>query len=430
MTDYNVVLGLQSTADWSDPDYVPGDYREAILRWWPNGDAPLTAMTSKMPKEVADDYEFNWFTEGLMKQSGDITGIYNDSLLSHAYVVTEGAIGEVVYVKMAAALAKEFRRGHTALLRDKDRYKADTFGKIVDVSINGASSYVAFRFLEADDNDSGHAFDYIMVVGSSNPQASESVDVISYQPVKEKNNTQIFRDALEIAGTTLSQKLRLGEDWYNHEKTNCLRMHSIQMEKAFLWGVKAEWTGDNGKPEYTTGGLIPYISTNKYDYTLDTDYSGKTWLQGGEDWFIRKLTNLFKYGGDSRMCFAGSGAILGINELARYMGNVQITSGQAEYGIKVMTYVFPFGEIHMKRHPLFSYEPTNWHSMLFFDPRNLKYRYMKDRDTHFRPDKSLKDGSWTDRDAIKEGYLTECGLEYHIEPTFGYFNGVGKDNSL
>ena len=107
MADYNVVLGLQSTADWADPNYIPGDYREAILRWYPNGEAPLTAMTSKMNSEVTENYRFDWWTEGLPAQGGAITGLYYDALLSNAYTEGQGGAGDVIYAKVAEAVASD-----------------------------------------------------------------------------------------------------------------------------------------------------------------------------------------------------------------------------------------------------------------------------------------------------------------------------------
>lgn len=426
---YNVVLGLQSTADWSDSNYIPGDWREAILRYYPNGEAPLTAMTSKLAGEVSDHYRFDWWTEGLPTQGGAITDLYYNSTLATAYTEGEGGSGDVIYAKVALATAKEIRVGHQVVLRDNSKPLADVVGKVVSVTLAGASSAVGIKLLEADDNETGHEFDYIMVVGSVNPQASESPDAISYQPVNEYNYMTIFRTPLEIAGTTLSVKTRVG-DWYQHEKQNALRMHSIEMEKQWLWGVRYLGTGANGKPEYTGSGLLKWITTNRYSYNTDTNFSGQTWTSGGKDWLDECLTQIFKYGGDTRLCYAGYGAILGLNKLAETYGNVQIRPGQAEYGIKVMSYMFPFGEIYLKRHPLFSYNTADAYSMLLFEPKNLKYRYLKDRDTHFRPDLQLKKGSWTDKDSIKEGWLTEGGLEIHLEPTFGYLMGVGRDNTV
>ena len=430
MADYSVVLGLQSTADWSDSNYIPGDYREAILRWYPNGEAPLTAMLSKLPSEVTDHYRFDWWTEGLPTQGAAITDVYHDALLTTTCTETDGAAGDTVYCKFATeALAKEFRVGHQVMLRDNDLPGAEIVGKVIGTSLNGASSYVAVKLLEADDNESAHTFDYLLVIGSINPQASESVDAISYQPVNDYNYCQIWRTALEIAGTTLATKTRVG-DWYQHEKQNALRMHSIEMEKSFLWGIRYLGTGSNGKPEYTTCGMIRKITTNRYYYVTDTDYSGKTWLQAGKDWLDACLAAIFKYGSDTRMVYAGVGAILGLNRLAETYGNIQLRVAQAEYGIKVMEWITPFGVIYLKRHPLFSYETADNYSMVLFEPKQLRYRYMKGRDTHFRPDDRLVKGTWTDRDAIKEGWLTEGGLEFGVEPTFAYLRGVGQDNTV
>lgn len=429
MAEYNVVLGLQSTADWSDPNYIPGDWREAILRYYPNGDAPLTAMLSKLPSEVTDHYRYDWWTEGLPAQGGAITDIYSDVTLGSAYVEGSGITGDVLYVKCAEAVAKEIRARHTVVLRDASKPFADCNGVVLESFLNGANSYIAVKLRENDDNESGHDFDNILVIGNSNPQASESPDAVSYQPVNEYNYCQIWRTPLEIAGTTLATKTRVG-DWYQHEKSNTLRQHSVEIEKSIIWGNRWLGTGSNGKPEYTTGGLLRYITTNRYAYNTDTDYSGKTWVQGGNDWLKAKLTNIFKYGGDTRMAYAGAGAILAMSSLAEALGNVQIKVGQAEYGIKVTTFMFTFGEIHLKRHPLFSYNLTDWYSMVLFEPSRLRWRFMKGRDTHFRPDKRLQDGSWTDKDAIKEGWLTEGGCEFHIEPTFGYLTGVGQANTV
>lgn len=434
---YSVVLGLQSTADWSDSNFIPGDWREAILRWFPNGEAPLTAMLAKLPSEASDNYIFNWFSQGLAGQNGAITALYYDAIMSNAYTAAAGTLGDVLYLKMAAAAAKEIRPGHSLMLRHSDvsgsyanpYYGTDTVCKVLDVLVNGANSRVTVKLLESANDTSTYTFDSFLIIGNMNPQGSQSPDVISYQPVRDYNYMQIFRTDFEITGTVLAQKTRIG-DWYQHEKQEALRMHSIEMEKAFLWGIPYLGTGDNGKPEYTTCGMIRKISTNKYDFTTDTSYAGKTWVQGGEDWLIDKLSTIFKYGSDERLCYAGIGAINAFGRIAKQNAHINITPGQAEYGIKIMTYEFPFGVIHLKRHPLFSYEYVDQYSLIGFEPRNLRYRYMKGRDTHFRPDENLKKGSWTDKDSIKEGWLTECGLEMQIEPTFCYLTGVGRDNAV
>lgn len=308
-------------------------------------------------------------------------------------------------------------------------FTADTIGLVTQVTSNGPNSVIAIQLLESANDTAAYFFDYILITGNANEQGSDNVQSISYQPTRDYNYTQIFRTPLEITGTALAQKTRIG-DWYQHEKKNCLRYHSVEIEKALLWGIPSVGVGPNGKPLYTSCGMVRKITTNKFDYMTDISYAGRTWVQGGEDWMLNKLSALFKYGSDERMCYAGTGAINAFSRLARANSQIQTRAGQAEYGIQIMSYIMPFGTIHMKRHPLFSYEPVDQYSMVLFEPKNLRWRYMKGRDTHYRPDILWDKGGWVDRDAIKEGYITEGGLEMNIEPTFGYFTSLGRDNNV
>jgi hypothetical protein len=50
-------LGMRGTGDWAT-DERPKSWREAILMLYPNGDAPLTAILSKMGEEKVTDPEF------------------------------------------------------------------------------------------------------------------------------------------------------------------------------------------------------------------------------------------------------------------------------------------------------------------------------------------------------------------------------------
>src|SRR5690606_9085689 len=100
--------------------------------------------------------------------------------------------------------------------------------------------------------------DTLLVIGSINPEAGERPQPLGYDPVEWSNNTQIFRNSLEISRTARLTRLRTG-DAYKELKRETLEYHMIEMEKAFLWGVKTSNTGANGKPERTTMGLIPAI---------------------------------------------------------------------------------------------------------------------------------------------------------------------------
>lgn len=56
-------LGLRGNGDFSS-DERPKNWRQWLLFLFPNGDAPLTAILSKLKSEGTDDPEFNWWEKG------------------------------------------------------------------------------------------------------------------------------------------------------------------------------------------------------------------------------------------------------------------------------------------------------------------------------------------------------------------------------
>jgi len=419
-----VHLGMRGNGDWAT-DQRPKNWRETILYLYPNGTAPLTAMMSMMGSERVNDPEYNWWTKTLATQGGAVTNIYTDSAMSAAYT-SGGVAGAILYVKTTEAVASEFRAGHQTLMRDASDLDVDVNGKVTSVILNGASSQIAVKLLEADDNSSSGDLsdcDTILVVGNINAEGAVMPDVIAYDPVKWYNYTQIFRTPLSMTRTAMRTRLRTG-DQKKEAKREALEMHSIEMEKAFLYGIRTENTGSNGKPERTTQGLIAATKAGgvNANYVTDSDYSGDTWLASGEEWLDSTLEQIFRYGEAEKMAFVGSGTVLAINRLAKSAGQMQITPTTLAYGLKVWECVTPFGSIFMKTHPLFSYEASTRNSMLVFEPKNLKYRFIDD--TNF-----IDQSKTTTKDGEEQEFLTEAGLEYHHPIGWGWLNGFGQTNT-
>ena len=422
-------LGMRGNGDWV-ADQRPKNWREKILYLYPNGDAPLTAMLSMMKSEATDDPEFKWWEKGLATQAGAVTDVYTNATLTSAYA-TGGAVGDTLYVKCAAAVAGEFRPGHQVLLRNSANYADDTNAKVTAVVKNGASSYLAVKLLEADPTTTGIAdCNRIIIIGNINPEGGAMPQAVAYDPAANTNYTQIFRTPLSITRTARKTKLRTG-DQYKEAKREALELHSIEMEKAFIWGTALETTGDNGKPERTTKGLVKAITGGSgvvSDFSLDASYNGESWLEAGEEWLDEHLAEVFRYGGSDRLALVGSNTILALNKIVKEYGNYSISDMTTSYGIKVKSWVTPFGTIHMKIHPLFSWEPTNLNSMIIFDPADLVYRYIDDTQFYADPDKQNTGRNRID--GTDEEYLTECGLEFHHTSKCAYLNGFGTDNPV
>jgi len=426
-------LGMRGTGDWVT-NQRPESWRMQILRLYPNGQAPLTALLAMAGSEAVDDPKFHWWTKHLPLQSGAITELYTDAGLSSAY--SAGAVtGTTLFAKVAEAVAKEFRAGHTAMFRkaagtalDEVDYRYDVRAKVTSSVQAGANSYIALRLLQ----DASATYDldeatHVMVVGNINAEGAEMPDVITYDPVEYDNVTQIFRTPLSITRTARKTRLRTGPA-YQQAKAEALEMHSIEMEKALMWGKKYSGVGANGKPERATDGLVNFILTNNpanvdaYHISADVA-SSTTWLNGGEDWLNAKLEVIYRYGSPDKMALCGSKVSLALRALAKAGATVNITPVTVQYGIRLMQWDHQFGTLYFKTHPLMNHDPLMRRDMVIFEPKNIKQRTIDD--TMFISDPEDRRNRNHSKDATEEEFLTEIGFEYHYPDTMGYLSGFG-----
>ena len=430
-------LGMRGTGDWVT-DQRPMNWRQNIMYLYPNGMTPLTAIMSMMGSRKVDDPQFHWWTQDMGSVDGDINNIYTDPDLATAYV-TGGVTGDVLYVSVSAADGNRIKASHEILMRDASDYTVDVVGKVIDVA-RGAVGILSVRLLEDDDNGTGAVNDLsnadrFKIIGSINPEGGEMPDPIAMNPTKRYNYTQIFRSSLSTTRTALATRLRTEND-YQKAKRECLEAHSIEMELAYLWGVRTETTGDNGKPERTTQGIIPFIRTeaaaNVDDYTLNVDYSSDDWTASGETWLKEYLEQIFRYGASEKLALCGSGALLGIDALAMANGQMNIAPGQKTYGMDIRTWVTPFGTIHFKTHPLFSYDATTRNMAVLLEPKELEMKFITD--TTFYGESSSKshpEGYGSRRiDGKEEEFLTESGLEFGLPEKCAILSGIGLNNTI
>ena len=432
-------LGMRGSGDWV-ANQAPENWRQQILYLYPNGMAPLTAILSMISSESVDDPRFHWWTQEQSAVSGTVDAIWTDAGCTIAYV-TGGVAGDILYVQMTTVLANRIRDGHQILLRDASDWSVDVVGKVVTVARGGVNSVLAVKLLEADDNsvvvpaNDLSDCDNFKIIGNINPEGGEMPDAIALNPVEVYNYTQIFRTPLSITRTARKTRLRTG-DQYQKAKAEALEMHSWEMELDFLWGIRTSNIGDNGKPERTTMGAINFIRTyaaaNCDDYSLNATYSGLTWAQGGETWFKAMLEQIFRYGANEKLCLCGSGFLLGLDALAMAGGQVNLSPAQKTYGMQILTWITPFGTLHMKTHPLFSHDVTTRNMGVFLEPKEMTYKYIDD--TAFYGENSQKthpEGYGGRRvDGTNEEYLTECGLEFGLAQKCAVLNGVGLPSAV
>lgn len=424
-------MGMRGTGDWP-ANVRPESFRETILRLYPNGDAPLTAILSKMSSESVNDPVFHWFSKNLPLQRLAVTGVYTNPGLSSAYT-SGGIAGSTIYLKGSAAQIGEFGIRHQVLMRTAADLTNDVNGIVTAKEINGASSYIAVKLLEADDNSTQGKdlsdCDTALIIGRIQPEGAQMPDAIAYDTTELQNQTQIFETPLEITRTAQLTRLRTG-DAYKEAKREALELHSIEMEKAFWWGKLTTGAGSNGKPQRSMMGIIDFIRQNNpagiVNYTLDTGYSGQSWLVGGEDWIDTNLEIAFRFGAREKLGMCGSGFVAAINKLAKQNGNIWLDEKTTSYGLQIMRWITPFGVLNLMMHPLFTYETTNRNMCAIFEPKNIRYRYISD--TFFNKDDTQTSGGQAKIDGRKESYLTECSGEYHFPETWTVLQGAGQAN--
>lgn len=424
-------LGMRGTGDWVT-NQRPENWRQQYFKLYPNGNAPLTAILSMLGSESTDDPHFHWWTEVFEAIGGVVSGVYTDAACSAAYA-SSGAAGATLYLKVDSTLYGRVRAGHQLLLRDNSDLDVDVNAKVIEKFTISTEYVVAVKLLEADNNSTSHDLsdcDYAMVIGNINSEGAEMPDAVAHDVTEYYNYTQIFRTALDITRTAQRTKLRTG-DAYQKAKADCLEDHNVELEMALLFGIRTLGTGANGKPERTTMGLIQFLKTyataNNGNYVTDADYAGKDWTTGGEDWLNEKLEVIFRYGSRDKFAFCGSGALLGLNRLAKAGAEMTLTPTSKSYGIQVTDWITPFGTISLKTHPLFSFNAADRNRVVIFEPKNCKYRFIDD--TTFYPEGEKQNTGHKRLDGKAEEYLTECGLEFHHPQTGAILDGFNQTNT-
>jgi hypothetical protein len=395
------IAGLRGTGDWAT-DERPKNFREMILWRNPSGQAPLTALLSKMKSEKTDDPEFAWYEEEL--NALRLTVNYNTG-----YSTTDNTIVVTSNVTSAEdCVAGDVLMVEKALLTTFDN-------EIVVVSsVTDATTIVVKR---AQANTTGAPLanaTKLTKIGNVFGEGTGAPSASTRNPTKLYNLTQIFKTVYEITNTAKQTKTRTGDPIKNDKKRKMFD-HSVALEMAFLFGKRHETTGSNGKPLRYTGGLLWFLS--QYASSMITPFT----TTPTESTFLDAVYKVFDYNsdgsGDERIVFAGNGALNSLNKLAKNSTSTRINfNGIVNvYGMKLQSWTLPQGTLYVKTHPLFNTHGRFTNDMLIIDPSALKYRHM--RDTTFKDNIQ-----GNDEDTTKGQWLTEAGLEVEHAKTMGYIS--------
>lgn len=383
------VLGMRGTGSFSADTVRPKNYREGILLLFPNASAPLTALLSKLSEQATDDPEFKWFEKLLPDQT--------------AAVAANSDTASTTLTLNTAADYTKFKAGHVLLEVETGEIMWVTGAVSGFVSVVRAQGSVAATAVGSGD--------HILVIGSAYSEGDGVSDAITYDPSLVVNYTQIFRNVFDITGTATATRIRYGDGQFQKEaRREALELHSIEMERAFLFGAKKENLTYGSQPTRTTGGLSYFVTTNVTDFT-----GGNVDIDSWEN----VLQDVFKDGSSEKLALVGNRALNTLNKIARNHYTVETTPTEKTYGMQMTTWVTPYGTLQIKQHPLLSRDSNFYDWGFIVDPAKIKYRYLRGRDTQFR-ENVQNPGD----DAIKNEFMSECGLEINHETAHAIFKNA------
>lgn len=415
-------------------DARPKSWRQMLLRLDPSGSAALTALTSMMPNEPKDDYDFNWFTKILPLQGGDITDIFTDAALSTSYAGTTPAVsGDTLYIQAPQETVEHFTNNYDIRIAKKQDIRVQVNAEVKEITKAGADSSIKIELLT--DDVSGNSIanaDFTFVIGNANEEHATMPEAIMYDEKKFYNLAQTFRTPLKMSRRAIKTRYRTG-DKKQEAKFDTLRIHGKQMEFAYLLGQKSNETGPNGLPKTRTQGLFWFLKENLpshiEQYNLSADFTGQTWLEGGYD-FLDKITELLSryMSGGEIMCLIGSKGFQAVTQIAREHGDISIEPTSTSFGLNIKTWIGNNMIVHFFTHPLFSQNPVLRRTGVFLNPSHVRNAVFTD--TFYKKDSSDTQNTNNSRDGQEEEFLSDMGPEFWHPNTFYWASGFGLDNQL
>lgn len=332
-------------------------FASTMLRLFPDGSAPIFALTSQTGRSRATSSTHGYFTKTLTFGSVQINAVGGYAAGITAFVV-DSTVG---------ILAKMVLYNPTT----RENMRIVSVDSATQITVTRAFGRVAAGAV-ADDQ-------VLVVIGTAFEEGSPRPTARGLTSVYVANYTQIFRNAWAVTDTARASLAEMGFSNIAENRRDCALMHSVEIESAIIFS----------QPKMDTTGTSPLHATQGIVDAVEQYAPGNTTVMGATtsyDELIDAIEPAWTYSHDmgdakSRMVFAGSTAMKVFNEIARASGQVQIVSGQTSFGFSFNRFMFYKGSIIMVEHPILNGLPGMAGMAIGVDMPALKLAYMEGRDT-------------------------------------------------
>jgi len=325
-----------------------------ILRLFPNGSAPLFAMTSQSGKSKAKSATHGYFSKTLT--------------FVRQVLATGVLIGDTSITVPSS----------TGILANTVLFNTRTRENVRVTSVTSATAITVVRGFGRVPAEAMNSTDVLIAVGTAAQENSTRPNAKRLTTVYVPNYTQIFRNAWALTDTARASYSEAGYSNIAEDRKECGMFHSIDIESAIIWGQPMMDTSGEF-PIHTTQGVLDAIE--QYSPGNSNTAGSTTTLAQ----LVALVEPMFQYSTDmsnpkERMFFGDNQAVRVLNEIGTKAGVVQMNNATTSFGMKFTRFDFYNGSLNIATHPL-----LNGLGMagtgLIMDMPALKLAYMDGRDS-------------------------------------------------
>lgn len=389
--------GIFNTNTGNPAELNARSFAGQILRRFPNGSAPMFALSSQSGRSKAKVSTHGYFTKVMTFHVVTQVGA---SLVGDTTLVWPSTTGMTVGMVFHNPRTRENVRV-TTVTNTTDVVVTRAFGRVAAAAINAGDTWIQV----------GTAFEE----GSNRPLSRRLTT--AYVP----NYTQIFRNAWALTATAKASMQEMGISNIAENRNDCSMFHSVDIESTIIWGQPTMDTSGT-TPMHATQGVLDameqYASDNTNVAASTTSY----------DQLVALAEPAFEYSsnlGDpkSRVGFGDKVALRVLNQIGRASGQIQITQQETRFGMKFTQFDFYKGSISLIEHPLLNGLQQSG-TLIIADMSALKLAYMEGRDTV--PEDYGVNGKSADSgiDAVGGSLTTELAVELINPFSWGVITGL------
>ena len=326
-----------------------------IMRFRPNGSAPLFAMTAVTGKTKAKAVNHGYFSKVMVFSKCAATA---NALAAAGTITVDDTSG---FVKGMVLLNTRTDENMRVLAVNSANELAVTrqFGRLAAAAITTGDVFVC--------------------VGNAHEQGSPRPTSRSIQAVYIENYTQIIRNAWALTDTARASYAEAGYSNIAETKRDCMDFHSMDIEQAMIFGQKYMGMYES-KPIHATGGIMDtvrqYAPGNVDAAPATTSY----------DDIVDMVLPMFSQSADvgdpnSRVVFCDTTAMRTFQDIGREYGEVSMTMDQSGYGMRFGRFDFFKGTLYLKEHPMFSAMGLPPGLALVVDVPAVKLAYLDGRES-------------------------------------------------